>query len=107
MKIVSIALVTDFNIMSRCDRENVHNFQFVSYLGWYPLYADLNDEPVNDLLRQANIKTKNHLMAFSDYSWQDCPDTGRSTRAYIVFYQGGQLVLEHVCHGQFAHLDRK
>ena len=27
-------------------------------------YADLNDAPVTDLLRQANIKTKNHLMAF-------------------------------------------
>ena len=42
-------------------------------------YADLNDAPVFDLLRQASIKTKNHLMDFSDSSWQDCPDTGRST----------------------------
>ena len=31
-------------------------------------YADLNDAPVTDLLRQANIKTKNHLMDFSDSS---------------------------------------
>ena len=44
-------------------------------------YADLNDAPVTDILRQANIKTKNHLMDFSDRSWQDCPDTGRSTGA--------------------------
>ena len=44
-------------------------------------YADLNDAPVTDILRQANIKTKNQLMAFSDSSWQDCPDTGRSTEA--------------------------
>ena len=49
-------------------------------------YADLNDAPVTDLLRQANIKTKNHLIAFSDSSWQDFPDTGRSTGAYIIFY---------------------
>ena len=42
-------------------------------------YTDLNDAPVTDLLRQANIKTKNHLMAFSDSCCQDCPDTGRST----------------------------
>ena len=48
-------------------------------------YADLNDSPVTDLLRQANIKTKNHLMAFSGSSWKDCPDTGRSTGAYIIF----------------------
>ena len=27
-------------------------------------------------------------MAFSDSSWQDCPDTRRSTGAYIIFFQG-------------------
>ena len=47
-------------------------------------YADLNDAPVTDLLRQASNKTKNHLMNFSDSSWQDRPDTGRSTVAYII-----------------------
>ena len=30
-------------------------------------------------------------MAFYDSSWQDCPDTGRSTGAYIILYQGGQI----------------
>ena len=35
-------------------------------------------------------------MNFSDYSWQDCPDTGRSTGAYIIFYQGGPI--EHGTH---------
>ena len=54
-------------------------------------YEDLNDAPVTDLLRQPNIKTKNHLMAFSDSSWQYCPDTGRSTGAYIILYQGGPI----------------
>ena len=54
-------------------------------------YADLNDAPVTDLMRKANMKTKNHLMAFSDSSWQDCPDTRRSTGAYIIFYQGGPI----------------
>ena len=54
-------------------------------------YADLNDAPVTGILRQANIKTKNHLMAFSDSSWKYCPDTGRSTGAYIIFYQGGPI----------------
>ena len=57
-------------------------------------YADLNDAPVTDLLRQANIKTKNHLMSLSDSSWQDCPDTGIITGAYIIFYQGGPI--DHV-----------
>ena len=54
-------------------------------------YVDLNDSLVTDLLRQANIKTKNHLMDFSGSSWQDCPDTGRSTGEYIIFYQGGSI----------------
>ena len=54
-------------------------------------YADLNYAPVTDLLRQANIKTKNHLIPFSDSSWQDFPDTGRSAGAYIIFYQGGPI----------------
>ena len=54
-------------------------------------YADLNDAPVTDLLRQANIKTKNQLMAFSDSSWQYCPDTVISTVAYNIFYQGGPI----------------
>ena len=44
-------------------------------------YADLNDAPVTDLLIQANIKSKNQLMDFSDSSLQDCPYTGRSTGA--------------------------
>ena len=30
-------------------------------------------------------------MHFSDSSWQDCPDTFRSTGAYIIFYQGGKF----------------
>ena len=30
-------------------------------------------------------------MDFSDSSWQDFPDTGRSIGAYIIFYQGGPI----------------
>ena len=51
-------------------------------------YADINDAPVTELLRQSSIKNENQLMSFSGSSWQDCPDTGRSTEAYISFYQG-------------------
>ena len=59
-------------------------------------YADLNDAPVTDLLRQANIKTKNNLIDFSDSIWQDCPDTVRSTGAYIIYYQG--VTIDHGTH---------
>ena len=56
----------------------------------------MTDAPLFDLLRKTNIKTKNQLMVFSDYSWQDCPQTGRSTGSYIVFYQGWPI--DHVTH---------
>ena len=35
-------------------------------------------------------------MVFSDSSWKDCPDTGRSIGAYILFYQIGPI--DHVTH---------
>ena len=39
-------------------------------------------------MRQASNKTENDLIDFSDSSWQDFRDNGRSTGAYIIFYQG-------------------
>ena len=54
-------------------------------------YSDMKDSPLSDLLRQANINTDTNLMNFSDYSWQDFPDTGRSTGSYTIFYQGGPI----------------
>ena len=35
-------------------------------------------------------------MVFSDYICKGYPDTGRSTGAYIVFYQGGTI--DHFTH---------
>ena len=35
-------------------------------------------------------------MDLSDSSWQDCPDTFRSTGAYIIFYQG--WTIDHGTH---------
>ena len=35
-------------------------------------------------------------MVFSDSSWQDRPDTGRSTKEYIIFYQG--VPIDHGTH---------
>ena len=71
----------------------VHFFIYIRYNKTLGLKycADLNDAPVTDLLRQANINKNNNLMAFSDSSWQDCTDTGRSTGAYIIYYQGGTI----------------
>ena len=65
-------------------------------------YVDINYAPVTDLLRQAIIKNENYLMHFPASNSQYCPDTGRSTGAYMIFYQGGPI--DHGKHipGPFA-----
>ena len=59
----------------------VHLLRYIRYNKTLGLkyYADMNDAPVTDLLRQASIKSENCLMAFSDSSWKYFTDTGRST----------------------------
>ena len=38
------------------------------------------------------VSTMKHaLQGSSDSSWQDCPDTGRSIGAFIIFFQGGPI----------------
>ena len=59
-------------------------------------YADMNDAPVSELLRQDSIKTDNQLMDFYDSSWKYFPDNGRSTVSYIIFYQG--VTIDHGTH---------
>ena len=54
-------------------------------------YDDMIDAPVSVLLILDSINTENQFMAFSDSSLQDCPDNGRSTGSYIIFYQGGTI----------------
>ena len=62
----------------------------------FKYYANINDAPVSDLLIHAIIKNENPLMDFSNSSWQDFPDTVRSTGAKIIFYQGAPI--DHVTH---------
>ena len=49
-------------------------------------HADIKDKPLYDLLIQTHIKAEKQLMVFSDSSWKDCPNNGRSTGSYIIFY---------------------
>ena len=51
-------------------------------------YAKIDDAPLSELLIPDIIKNEKQLMVFSDYRLQYFPYTGRSTGAYIVFYQG-------------------
>ena len=54
-------------------------------------YVNINDAPASDLLRKGIIETENYLMDLSDFSWQDCPDTVKSTGVYIKIYQCGPI----------------
>ena len=63
------------------------------YLRQYPdyaikFYSDIKQSPVYKICTSQNIEMTG-LMGFSDASWQDCPDTGRSTCGYKVFVLGG------------------
>ena len=54
-------------------------------------YSGMKDAPLSGLLIQASINNENQLMALSDSSCKDFPDTGRDTVAYIIFYQGDTI----------------
>jgi hypothetical protein len=51
-------------------------------------YADIKESPIYEICKKNNIEMT-PILGFSDASWQDCPDTGRSTTGYKIFVQGG------------------
>ena len=63
------------------------------YLRRYPdlaikYYAKVEDSPIHDILIR-NKLTNTEIVGFTDSSWQDCPDTGRSTCGFKIFICGG------------------
>ena len=55
-------------------------------------YADFKQSPIYHILKENNIEiTKDTTLTFSDSSWNDCIDTGRSTGGYISIKQGGPV----------------
>jgi hypothetical protein len=53
-------------------------------------YSDVLQAPVSKLLFNQGIDPDTYpFYVFADSSWQDCPDTSRSTGGYHIFYQGG------------------
>ena len=70
-------------------------------------YVKIEDEHSYELLRQASIKTEKQLVVLSNSIWRECKDNGRSTGAYIVFYQG--VPIDNFTHipGPFAKSSAK
>ena len=63
------------------------------YLRRYPdyaikFYAHIEESPSAIICKRHNIEST-EILGFSDTSWQDCPDTGKSTCGFKVFVQGG------------------
>ena len=50
-------------------------------------YPDRHKNPIYDICLANNIRYSD-LTIFTDASWQDCPDTGKSTVGYMIFYHG-------------------
>ena len=46
--------------------------------------------PIHQICKSNDIMMS-EITSFSDASWQDCPDTGRSTIGYKIFFQGSLI----------------
>ena len=54
-------------------------------------YSPKTTSPVQTLLTKthADFKFEDHpIIVFTDSSWQDCPDTGKSTGCYLIYING-------------------
>jgi hypothetical protein len=56
-------------------------------------YSDVTRSPVYQILKEQQLATNHFLFTFSDSSWNDDIDTGRSTGAFLVYYMGG--IVDH------------
>jgi hypothetical protein len=63
-----------------------------TYLG-VKFYSNFVDAPLYQTLSAQNIQQHHPFFGFSDSSWNDDVDTGRSTGCFIITYMGG--VVDH------------
>ena len=53
-------------------------------------YADPSKSPIYHRIKDhTEGDPESPVALFTDSSWQDCPDTGRSTGGYLLYHQGG------------------
>jgi hypothetical protein len=56
-------------------------------------YSSVQDAPITQMLIGQNINDNHLLYGFSDSSWNDDQDSGRSTGCFIITYMGG--IVDH------------
>jgi hypothetical protein len=81
--------------------------------GGVKFYSDITNTPLyRHLTHTGNTKLADYpIVVFSDASFQDCPDSGRSTGGYLIFMQGAvvdatstmpQLVPWSTCEAEYC-----
>jgi hypothetical protein len=63
-----------------------------SYLG-IKFYSNFDDTPLIKMLKAQQLEQNHPFFGFSDSSWNDNVDAGRSTGCFIITYMGG--VVDH------------
>jgi hypothetical protein len=63
-----------------------------TYLG-LRYYSNANDSPIYKSLQHNKINETGLFLAYSDSSWHDDVDSGRSTGGYLISYMGG--IVDH------------
>ena len=66
-------------------------------------YADMNDAPVNYLLRQASIKTENHLMDVMILVDKIVQTLAKLQEHILYFIKVVQLTIEHMFQDQLLN----
>ena len=61
------------------------------HLSGLTFYSDCLNAPVSQMLFSEGVDPSSPLIAFSDSSWQDCVDDGKSTGCCLVLMQGGVI----------------
>ena len=70
-------------------------------------YANINDAPVSDLLRQASIKTENHLMDFLIIVVNIVQTLAEVQEHTLYFIKVGQLTMTHMFQYQLLNKAQK
>jgi hypothetical protein len=81
--------------------------------GGIKFYSNMTESPLHHYLISSKNETHrlSPIICFADASFQDCPDTSRSTGGYLIFVQGGvvdvtsmmpQLIAYSTCEAEYC-----